>query len=686
MMKRILASILIVLLFLPAPFGVSAAPRLGTLTSQPGEVEGYDSYVYQAAPDTNYETSDALYVGERSDGLSRSNRTYIYFDLSSIPADSVITSATLTLTIKTDISSNAVDECVYRTTSSWSESTITYNSSPTNDTTALDCTNIVADKAVGSEVVWDLDPAIVQEMIPGGSYTDYGFVIKNQTGSINDGWAYHSSSSSTAGYRPELVVDYTEPTPTPTSTPTNTATPTSTPTNTATPTNTLTPTPSSTPTDTPTPSLTPTPSNTYTPMPTLTDWPTSTATASRTATATVTPYPTFTPGGSTATATGTPYSSIIWAQGLAEISAEQQTAIETLLLAVSPPGQASNIYAVTDIREWDETTATISLINLEGIEAPYNQWSGDLNGAWMGSVVTDVSGDPIAYYYQAPDPEEDPGTGGSIPVLAWPYQPGYGASYTQGIHQAYGYSSIDIAPYGDAYAFAVLSGTVAWSCTSTYDQEIYLDTSIGTFVYMHLQIGSVAVGDTFTKRDPIAPLVSGSFSDTGASCRTYSTGTHIHLGLPGGYSQIQFESCVLSYGSGYFDCNNGDHIGVGGVLPVAGGYSPVLPTVGPGTPYPYNDDPSLVGGESHIWDGLINAVSKFISLIMEGLPEHVATGTVVAMGNAVQEITDLVLFLGRLQLLYWVPAVLIGINIMTAEVVRVALNIYRWVVTLLPVK
>jgi hypothetical protein len=444
-------------------------------------------------------------------------------------------------------------------------------------------------------------------------------------------------------------------------------------------------------TETPTETATATPTNT--PMPTFTAWPTNTGTPTQTSTPvppTYTPGPTFTPGGPTSTPTRTPFASLIWAQGLAELLPEEQAAIEALLLAAPPPGAYSDIYAVTDYRSVSDTVAVVSLVNLVGVSAPYNAWSGQDSGIWIGAVVVDIAGAPVAYYYQAPQ-QSSPHTGGSssVPAILWPYGGG-GAVFTQGVtfgvgsgNFAWGMLGIDLDP-DNPYAYAVASGTVTWTCSSNYDQEIKLETDKGTYLYMHLIPGTTDQGASFSEGELIGGLVNYPFNDTAnPTCKSYSTGTHIHFGfVDSGY--LQFEGCVLDIYTNTFNCN-GQLVFVGGRLPPAGGgLIPVGPTPGDGTPQGETYVPAT-GGE-HIWDGPINALSKWFAKQIAKFPDHVETGIVAITADVFQEVITIYEFMKTLQLLSIWPALVIAGIMLTMELVRILFSAYRWIVSLEPIK
>jgi hypothetical protein len=271
-----------------------------------------DAYVWAAAPDENTGAGIALRTGFFGGGAKYS---LLRFDLSVIPQDAVVDSATLYIYIQ-DHSNQTVR--VHRITAAWSERSVTWNNFG----------NSFASEILGSFVsdgsgFHSADvTGLVQAWMSGTS--NYGMLLEEN---LSDYSSYKSSDYGTVQYRPRLKTCYHRPTPTatvtsshtrtptptgtpsaPTNTPTRTPTgtftaPTNTPTPTSTPTGTFTPpTNTSTPTPTPTGTFTP-PTNTPTPTPT----PTGTFTPpTNTPTPTPTPTGTFTPPTNTATPTPTP--------------------------------------------------------------------------------------------------------------------------------------------------------------------------------------------------------------------------------------------------------------------------------------------------------------------------------------------------------------------------------------------
>src|SRR3990167_1838841 len=94
---------------------------MATLTLQPDATAGLDTFIQDNAPTTNSETDTTIYVGENN-GSAQITRTLIKFDLSSLPAGITVDSATLTLTITADVSSNARTFEIFEVLRAWLES------------------------------------------------------------------------------------------------------------------------------------------------------------------------------------------------------------------------------------------------------------------------------------------------------------------------------------------------------------------------------------------------------------------------------------------------------------------------------------------------------------------------------------------------------------------------------------
>ena len=206
-------------------------------------------------------------------------RSLVQFDVSSIPAGTSISDATLRLLLDNSCDAGERTHVVtaYRTSASWSESSVTWNTKPGYA------------EGYGSASIpsrtWGWYSFDVTDLVRGwvdGSFSNCGLMMRGPESSGDDS-ARLGFLTRESNYAPELVVEYssdTPPTTTVTVTPNETSTPTvtqpsaetSTPTATSTPTGTLTPPvfkiylplirkspPRPTPTPTPVPTATSTP-------------------------------------------------------------------------------------------------------------------------------------------------------------------------------------------------------------------------------------------------------------------------------------------------------------------------------------------------------------------------------------------------------------------------------------------
>gem|GEM_PF-3121317 len=249
-----------------APLQQQGSPYI----SQPDGAAGIDTYLLNTSPTTNNGTAVTMWVGESNNATNKVARSLIKFDLSSIPSNATITSATLSLWTDADFSDNDRTIRVYRLKVPFNETQATWNEASTgvswqgagasgaNDRESTDIGSVLiaANEAIDVEKQISLTPAKIQELI-NGTFTNNGFIIIADT-ELNDRFNYKTSDASASTKRPKLVIEYTTG---PTSTPTATSAVTNTPTATATPSQTNTPGPSPTPTRTSTPTLVPSPTS-----------------------------------------------------------------------------------------------------------------------------------------------------------------------------------------------------------------------------------------------------------------------------------------------------------------------------------------------------------------------------------------------------------------------------------------
>lgn len=193
-----------------------------TYTSQPDETSANDTFIQDTAANTNWGANAEIKVGEFYPAASDIQRTLIKFDLSSIPAGATITSAILTLTVSANAAANARDYKMFRVLRNWVELQATWNIFSTGnnwgtagcsntatdyDPTAHATTNFAATITLNTEKTFSINTTEFKKMVD-GTYQNYGWLIKADS-EANDAHAFHSSSATTASYRPKLVVEYT---------------------------------------------------------------------------------------------------------------------------------------------------------------------------------------------------------------------------------------------------------------------------------------------------------------------------------------------------------------------------------------------------------------------------------------------------------------------------------------------
>ena len=224
-------------------------------SSQPDSAAGLDAYLRADTPTTNNGGAAQLGAGEPDNSaIGNVWHSVLKFDLSSIPNNATVNSATLTLYHDLELASQATTLGVYRLKRAFVEAQVTWNVYSTGNSWEIAGGTGSADtevSAIGSRVMTSteangakdvaLDVAAVEEMVS-GVFANNGFMLMN-TSSENDWHRFVSSDGATESQRPKLVIDYTIPTNTPTATNTATATNTPTATDTATATNTPTATP-----------------------------------------------------------------------------------------------------------------------------------------------------------------------------------------------------------------------------------------------------------------------------------------------------------------------------------------------------------------------------------------------------------------------------------------------------------
>ncbi|MFN8285828.1 MAG: DNRLRE domain-containing protein [Chitinophagales bacterium] len=184
------------------------------ITLKPGSAQGNDVLIRDLTPTTNYATASIVNAGYNTiSGQNAITRSIIKFDLSSIPAGAVVTSARLSLyhdPANPHSINTSNDVRIAYVTSNWNESTVTWATQPT---TAISGLNIGNTATTTSDKL-NID---VQSFVQGwvnGTYTNYGWMLNliGESGTLGRFQNYASSDNADSTLWPELVVCYT-PTP-----------------------------------------------------------------------------------------------------------------------------------------------------------------------------------------------------------------------------------------------------------------------------------------------------------------------------------------------------------------------------------------------------------------------------------------------------------------------------------------
>lgn len=147
-----------------------------TLTLQPGSA-GKDAYVYEAIDhdDHNYGDNDELRVGCRD---LDEFRTYLQFELSLIPADAIVTNASLSLYHDDFIGSGYFSIGLYQVTGNWEEDTITWNNQPASSSEAESFADVFETTftSIGTWRIWQINDLVKDWW--DDSINNYGIVLK----------------------------------------------------------------------------------------------------------------------------------------------------------------------------------------------------------------------------------------------------------------------------------------------------------------------------------------------------------------------------------------------------------------------------------------------------------------------------------------------------------------------------
>jgi len=183
-----------------------ASNNLKTITIQPANGAGKSVMAASWSPTTNWGNDVNVSIGWRPvNGWV--GRGYFEFDLSTIPAGAIITSAVLSVYTNTtpeDLTATTQWN-LHKVTSSWSESTLTWNNPPTNDSSIITNLNVVGKQF---QYYAFTITALVQSWL-NGSVSNYGVLIKANNEAA--GCMNYVTSDDNASNTPKLVVTYYTP-------------------------------------------------------------------------------------------------------------------------------------------------------------------------------------------------------------------------------------------------------------------------------------------------------------------------------------------------------------------------------------------------------------------------------------------------------------------------------------------
>lgn len=192
---------------------VSSFNSASTVSVQPDADLGIDAFIALKDQSDNYgNTNWGTYANFRAvrwttSGIWYKGRSLIKYDLSSIPNNAVITAATLDLDgINHSTSGQSNASKLKRITSSWGESTVTWNTQPT--TTSTDQISISSTSSAGENKAVDV-LSHVKLMVADPS-TNYGWmiVLDGEANQLYASMDFGSSDYGTASQRPKLTLSY----------------------------------------------------------------------------------------------------------------------------------------------------------------------------------------------------------------------------------------------------------------------------------------------------------------------------------------------------------------------------------------------------------------------------------------------------------------------------------------------
>jgi hypothetical protein len=158
-----------------------------------------DTYSSSSSSTTNYGASDTLQV-------SSSSKSFLQFELTTLPSGAAVSKATLRLFVDTVTTAGSLD--VYQVNNSWEEGTLTYKNLPAIGGSATGGHPVsVATTSVNQFLVIDVT-LLVQDWM-NGSVPNYGIALELSGSGGN--FSFDSKENYMTGHQPELEIALTGP-------------------------------------------------------------------------------------------------------------------------------------------------------------------------------------------------------------------------------------------------------------------------------------------------------------------------------------------------------------------------------------------------------------------------------------------------------------------------------------------
>lgn len=184
-----------------------------TITIQPNASQGKDALVESRRPTSNFGNSpDFLATSWTNGGTPVTVRALVDFDLTGIPQNAVIVSASLSLYGYTSVSnvghsnrSGSNESVLRRITQSWDEQTVNWSTQPI--TTNVNETTLLQSTSVNQHYLNINVTNLVQDMI-NDTANSHGFLLKLKTEQHYRSLLFASSDNTDSTIRPKLEVTY----------------------------------------------------------------------------------------------------------------------------------------------------------------------------------------------------------------------------------------------------------------------------------------------------------------------------------------------------------------------------------------------------------------------------------------------------------------------------------------------